>query len=215
MMRNREQPRGKLLLCSTESNREWHTTSTPLCTSEKSRFLWPHQKRTPKILLHASRHWWTTEKWSMMSTESTSCITILSVHTAMRENSLANLWQIHSAGPRTSLPTVPKPVDVICHDKHLAGNSSHNGHGHTPPATSKDCPNCTWQHPAGRTNCPTWDSHCCKCNKIWHWGWKCHSGKPPQPKNAPPPRNAPPTGSQHGKSRCLPRNHNHHPWQGW
>ena len=44
---------------------------------------------------------------------------------------------------------------------------------------------------------------------MGHWGPKCHGGKPLQP------RNAPPTGSQHGKSRCPPRNHNHcHGWGG-
>ena len=102
-------------------------------------------------------------------------------------------------------------MDAICHDKHQAANTSHNGHGHTSPTPSKDCPNCTGQHPAGRTNCPAWDSHCSICDKIGHWELKCHSGKPPQPKNASPPRNAPPTGSQHGKSRHPPRIHNHHP----
>ena len=104
-----------------------------------------------------------------------------------------------------------KPVDAIHHDEHQAANTSHNGHGHTPPASSKDCPNCIWQHPSGRTNCPAWDFHCSKCNKIGHWGPKCHGGKPPQPKNVPLPRNASPTGSQHGKFRCSPRSHNHHP----
>ena len=69
-----------------------------------------------------------------------------------------------------------KPVH---HDKHWAVNTSHNGNGHTPPAPSKDCHNCTWQHPTGRINCPTWDSHCSKCDKIGHWEPKCHSGKPP------------------------------------
>ena len=49
---------------------------------------------------------------------------------------------------------------------------------------------------------------------MGHWGLKCCGGKPPQPKNAPPPRNVPPTGSQHGKSRCLPRSHNHCPGRG-
>ena len=107
-----------------------------------------------------------------------------------------------------------KPVDAICHNKHKASHTSHNGHGHTPPAPSKDCPNCTQQHPPGRTNCPTWDSHCSKCDKIGCWGPKCHGGKPPQPKNAPLPRNAPPTGSQHRKSRHPPRSHNCHPGRG-
>ena len=106
-----------------------------------------------------------------------------------------------------------KPVDTIHHNKHRAANTSRNGNGHTPSTPSKDCPNCTWQHPAGRTNCSAWDSHCSKCNKIGHWGPKCHGGKPLQPKNAPLPRNVPPTESQQVKSRCPPRNHNCHP--GW
>ena len=104
-----------------------------------------------------------------------------------------------------------KPVDAICYDKCQAANTSHNGNGCTPPTLSKDCPNCTQQHPAGRTNCPAWDSHCSKCDKIGHWGPKCHNGKPPQLKNASLPRNSPPTGSLHGKSRCPPRSHNCHP----
>ena len=48
---------------------------------------------------------------------------------------------------------------------------------------------------------------------MGHWGLKCRSGKPLQPRNVPQPRNAPPTGSQQVKSRCPPSNHNHHP--GW
>ena len=58
-------------------------------------------------------------------------------------------------------------------------------------------------HPAGRANCPARDSHCSKCDKMGHWGPKCHGGKPLQSRNAPPP------GSQQRKSRCPPRNHNH------
>ena len=76
MMRNGEQPRWKLQPSSTEYNREWHMTSTPMCTSENLRMLWPGWERTPKILLHASRQWWTAVKWSMMSTKSISCVPI-------------------------------------------------------------------------------------------------------------------------------------------
>ena len=43
---------------------------------------------------------------------------------------------------------------------------------------------------------------------MGHWGPKCCGGKPLQPRNAPPP------GSQQRKSRCPPRNHNHHQGQG-
>ena len=100
-----------------------------------------------------------------------------------------------------------KLVDAICQDKWRVAHTSHNSSGHTPAAPSKDCPNCTQQHPAGRANCPACDRHCSKCNKMGHWGPKCHGGKPLQPRNAPPP------GSQQWKSRCPPRNHNHcHGW---
>ena len=95
-----------------------------------------------------------------------------------------------------------KPVDTICQDKRQMVHTSHSGHGHTPSAASKDCPNCTQKHPAGRANCLACDSHCSKCDKMGHWGPKCHGGKPLQPRNAPPP------GSQQRKSRCPPRNHN-------
>ena len=96
------------------------------------------------------------------------------------------------------------PVDAICQDKQQVAHTSHNNNGHTPSAPSKDCPNCTQQHPAGRANCLACDSCCSKCNKTGHWGPKFHGGKPLQPRNAPPP------GSQQRKSRCPPRNHNHH-----
>ena len=105
--------------------------------------------------------------------------------------------------PENKSPTAPKPVDTICQDKGWTVHTSHSSHGHTPSTPSKDCPNCTQQHPAGRTNCPACDTHCSKCNKMGHWGAKCHGGKPLQPRNAPPP------GSQQRKSRCPPRNHNH------
>ena len=94
-----------------------------------------------------------------------------------------------------------KPVDAICQDKRWAAHISHNSSGHTPSAPSKDCPNCTWQHPASRASCPAHDSHCSKCDKMGHCGPKCHGGKPLQPRNTPPP------GSQQRKSRCPPRNH--------
>ena len=96
-----------------------------------------------------------------------------------------------------------KPVDTIHQDKGQTAHTSHSSRGYTPSAPSKDCPNCTQQHPAGRANCPACDSHCSKCNKMGHWGPKCHGGKPLQPRNTPPP------GSQQRKSRCPPRNHNH------
>ena len=42
---------------------------------------------------------------------------------------------------------------------------------------------------------------------MGHWGPKCCSGQPLQPRNTPPP------GSQQRKSRCLPRNHNNNQGQ--
>ena len=103
---------------------------------------------------------------------------------------------------REQVSHTSKPVDIICQDKRWMVHTSHNSNGHTPSAPSKDCPNCTQQHPAGRANCPACDSHCSKCDKMGHWGPKCHGGKPLQPRNASPP------GSQQRKSRFPPRNHN-------
>ena len=100
-----------------------------------------------------------------------------------------------------------KPVDTICQDKQWVAHTSHNSSGHRPSAPSEACPNCTWQHLAGRANCTACDSHCSKCDKMGQWRPKCHGGKPLQSRNAPPP------GSQQRKSRCPPRNHNHH--HGW
>ena len=116
-----------------------------------------------------------------------------------------NHFTIQHAREQVSHST--KPVDTICQDKGQMVHTNHSSHGHTPSTPSKDCPNCTRQHPAGRANCPAYDTHCSKCNKMGHWGPKCHGGKPLQPRNAPPP------GSQQRKSRWPPRNHNH--CQGW
>ena len=104
--RNRKRPRQKLLPSLTESSREWHTMSTPMCILENSKTLWPGWERTPKISLHASRHWWTTARWSMMSIMSMNCIAILPIHTAMRESSLENIWQSHSRHPPMSWLTL-------------------------------------------------------------------------------------------------------------
>ena len=112
-----------------------------------------------------------------------------------------NHFTIQHAREQVSHST--KPVDTICQDQSWIVHTSHTSHGHTPSATSKDCPNCTQQHPAGRANCPAHDTHCSKCDKMGHWGPKCCGGKPLQSRNAPPP------GSQQRKSRCPPRNHNH------
>ena len=101
-----------------------------------------------------------------------------------------------------------KPVDAIWHDKCQGACTSHDGDGHTPPVPPRDCPNCTWQHPTSRTNCPVRDSRCSKCNTIGHRGPKCHGVKPPLP------RNAPLTWSQHGKSRCPPGSHSCSPGRG-
>ena len=100
--RNRRQPRPKLLPSSTISSREWHMTSIPMCALESWKILWPGQERTPKILLHASRPWWTAVRWSMMSIVSTNYVVISSMHTATRESSLENLWPSHSRHPPMS-----------------------------------------------------------------------------------------------------------------
>ena len=91
-----------------------------------------------------------------------------------------------------------KSVDAICQDKWQAAHTSHNSNGHTPSAPSKDWPNCTQQHWAGRANCPAHDSHCSKCDKMGHWRPKCCGGKPLQPRNAPPPSMHPQLGHSMG-----------------
>ena len=116
-----------------------------------------------------------------------------------------NHFTIQHAREQVSHST--KPVDTICQDKGQTVHTSHNSNGCTPSAPSKDCPNCTQQHPGSRANCPVHDSFCSKCDKMGHWGPKCHGGKPL------PTRNTPPPGSQQRKSRCPPRNHNC--CQGW
>ena len=93
-----------------------------------------------------------------------------------------NHFAIQHAGEQVSHSS--KPMDTICQDK---GQTAHTSHGHTPSAPSKDCPNCTQKHPAGRANCPACDFHCSKCDEMGHWGPKCHGGKPLQPRNASPP----------------------------
>ena len=149
--RNRKQPRWKLLPYLTKSNREWHMTSTPLCTLENLKILWPGQERTPKILSHASRHWWTTARWSMMSIMSTNCIVISSVHTARRENSLGNLWQSNSRHPPaswlillwTTLPSNSLPsARTKCKWPTPATTAMVTHHLH-PPRTVPTAPNST------------------------------------------------------------------------
>ena len=117
-------------------------------------------------------------------------------------NELADIAVNHFAiqHTREQVSHSTKPVDTVCQNQGWTAHTSHSSHGHTPSAPSKDCPNCTQQHPAGRANCPACDSHHSKCDKMGHWGPKCHGGKPLQSRNAPPP------GSQQRKSRCPPRN---------
>ena len=84
--------------------------------------------------------------------------------------------------PEKQVSHSSKSVDAICHDKHQAANTSHNGNGHIPPAPSKDCPNCAWQHPASRTNCPTQDSWLLQMQQDWTLGteipqWQATSTK--------------------------------------
>ena len=70
--RNRKQPRQKLLPSLTKSNREWHTTSTPMCTLENSKILWPGQERPPRShCMHQDTdrllqddQWWASWAWT-------------------------------------------------------------------------------------------------------------------------------------------------------
>ena len=118
-------------------------------------------------------------------------VAVSSVHTARRESSLENFWPSHSRHPpmswlrllvnhfaiqqaREQVSHSSKPVDAILPGQKVdSPHASHSSHDHTPTAPSKDCPNCTQQHPAGRANCPACDTHCDKCDKMGHWGPKC------------------------------------------
>ena len=76
-------------------------------------------------------------------------------------NELAEIAVNHFAiqHAREQVSHSSKPVDAICQDQRW---TFHSSHGHTPSAPSRDCPNCTQQHPAGRSNCPAHDTHCSK-----------------------------------------------------
>ena len=69
-------------------------------------------------------------------------------------NELADIAVNHFAiqHTREQVSHSSKPVDTICQDKRQMVHTSHSSHGHTPSAPSKDCLNCTQQHPAGRAN---------------------------------------------------------------
>ena len=71
-------------------------------------------------------------------------------------NELADIAVNHFAiqHAREQVSHSSKPVDTICQDKRWMVHTSHSSNGHTPPAPSKDCPNCTQQHQTGRANCP-------------------------------------------------------------
>ena len=206
--------------------------STPMCALENSKMLWPGWERTPQDLIACIKT--LMDCCKMINDE--HCKHELShhiVHAYCHEGKLlgklmakpfkspsckladiaVNHFTIQHAQEQVSHNT--KPVDAICHDGHQVAHTSHNSNGHTPSAPSKDCPNCTQQHPAGRTNCPTQDSHCSKCNKTGHemgtemlW-WQATSTE-----ECTSTKKCTPTGSQQVKSRCPPRNHNCHPGQG-
>ena len=82
-----------------------HNVNTHVCLGELEEIV-VRPGEDPKISLHASRHWWTTARWSMMSITSTNCIAVLSMHTATTESSLENLWPSHSRHPPMSWLTL-------------------------------------------------------------------------------------------------------------
>ena len=195
-----------------------------MCALETSKILWPGQEGTPKISLHASRHWWTTVRWSMMSIASMNCIAILSMHTAMRESSFENLWQSHSTHPPMSWLTLlwtTLPSSMSENKSPTAPNlwmPSTRTRGEQPtPATTAMV---THLHPPRTVPTAHNSTQLAEQTVLdvipiapnvtrWgHWGPKCRGCKPLKPRNAPPP------GSQQRKSRCPPRNHNNHYGQG-
>ena len=174
--------KAKASASSTISNREWHTMSILMCALDNWKILWPGWERTPKISLHASRHWWTNAE--MINDEHCKhelCHRI--VHAYCHEgkllgklmakpfktpsNELADIAVNHFAiqHAREQVSHRSKPVDTFCQDKGQTAHTSHSSHGHTPSAPSKDCPNCTKQHPAGKSKLPAHDSHCSKCDQ--------------------------------------------------
>ena len=116
------------------------------------------------LMSHASRHWWTAARWSMMS--------ILQAQTALpyhlcilhHEGKLLGKpmakpfktpsswagWHCceplhHPTCLGTSLPTAASLWTAICNRRSgRVAHTSHNSNGHTPSAPSKECPNCTW-----------------------------------------------------------------------
>ena len=88
-------------------------------------------------------------------------------------NELADIAVNHFAiqHTREQVSHSSKPVDTIHQDKRQTLHTSQSSHGHTPFAPSKDCSNCTQQHPASRASClATCDSHCSKCDTRWDTG---------------------------------------------
>ena len=90
----------KLLPSLTKSNRIWHMMSTPICTLENLKILWPGWERTPKISLHASRHWMDCCK--MINDEHREHKLCLPYHLCILpwgKAPLGNLWPSHSGHP--------------------------------------------------------------------------------------------------------------------
>ena len=230
MKRNRGQPQQKLLPSLTRYNREWHDVNTHVRLGELEDVI-ARPGEDPQDLVTCIKTLMdhckmiNDEHWEHVLHRSIVCAychegklldKLMAKPFKTPSSELTDITVNHFAIQHTQEQVYhsSKPVEAICHDKPQGACTSHDGDGHTLPTPSRDCPNCTWQHPASRTNCPTRDSRCSKSNKIGHWGPKCHGGKPPQPKNAPSPRNASPTRSQCGKSRCPPGSYSHQPGRG-
>ena len=95
--------------------------------------------------------WWTQRAWAVP----TYCLCLSpsrkapqQTYSQIFQNSSSKLTDIsvnHFSIQHTQeqVSHSSKPVGAICHDKCQGACTSHDGDGHTPPALSRDCPNCT------------------------------------------------------------------------
>ena len=224
--RNRKWPRQKLLLSSTVSNREWHRTSIPMCALENWKRLWPGQDRKPKISLHASRHWWTDARWSIMSIASMNYVALY--HLCILPRGKAPRKSYGQAIQDTLQWAGWDCCEPLCHPICLGTSLPQlQTRGHNLPGQRVHGPH----HPH-----QPWSHTICTLQGLSQLHLTAHSW---QSKTMPSmwlpivpnatrwdigdpsamvashsrSRNAPPPGSQQRKSRCPPRNHNH--CQGW
>ena len=131
--------------------------STPMCTSENSKMLWPGWGEDPQDLVTCIKT--LMDCCQMVNEEHCKhklhCHIIHAYHhegkllgklmakpfktpSSKLADIMVNHFAIQHAQEQVSHSS--KPVDAICQDKWQAAHTSHNSNGHTPSAPSKDCP---------------------------------------------------------------------------